>query len=329
MSNQINILVTGGAGFIGSHTCKELAKNNYLPITIDNLSTGRKDSVRWGPFYEGDVADTAFMKSVIQFTKPELVIHFAASAYVGESVQNPAKYYKNNLNGILGMLDACLEEKLLNIIFSSSCATYGIPQTLPITEVEVQRPINPYGFTKLACEQILKDYSAAYGLHSGILRYFNASGADPDGELGEFHDPETHLIPIALQTAYKKRKDMQVFGSNYDTKDGTCIRDFIHVSDLARAHVLATKTLLQNQENFEVNLGTGNPFSVKQVIQSVSKVTGKPVPYELKHARKGDPATLYADTRKAKDILGFEAEIISLEEIIRTAAPWFEAEAAQ
>lgn len=318
-----NILVTGGAGFIGSHTAKLLAGSGFAPVVYDNLSTGHRSSVRWGAFVEGDTLSREGLVAAIEAFDPAAIIHFAASAYVGESVTDPAKYYRNNVCGIQSVLEASRLTGGRPIIFSSSCATYGIPDALPIREGEPQRPINPYGRTKLIAEQMLADYAAAYDMRYAALRYFNACGADLDGELGERHDPETHLIPRAMLAAAGKADCLEVFGDDYDTPDGTCIRDYIHVADLARAHVLAVEHLLAGGGNLVLNLGTGQGTSIREIVEAIGRLTGRPVPVEIKPRRAGDPPVLYADPAEAAARLGFRTLHSDLETIIRTAAPFF------
>lgn len=320
------ILVTGGAGYIGSHTCKALAAEGYAPVVLDNLVVGHRDAVRWGPCIEGDVLDTATVADAIKTHRVEAVIHFAAFAYVGESVLEPAKYYRNNVAGTLSLLDACRGERVDKVVFSSSCATYGIPDSLPITESAPQRPINPYGRTKLIVEQVLADYANAYGSRYAALRYFNAAGADPDGELGERHDPETHLIPLAILAAAGRREALEVFGDDYDTPDGTCIRDYVHVTDLARAHVLALRHLLDGGDSLAVNLGSGNGTSIREVIAAVERVTGRKVPHTIRPRRPGDPPALYADPQLAREKLGFATELSDIDTIVQTAAAFFDLE---
>lgn len=317
------LLVTGGAGFIGSHTCKQLARDGFLPIAFDNLSTGHADAVKWGPLVEGDIRDTEALAAVMRLHQPQAVIHFAASAYVGESVTEPAKYYSNNVEGTLSLLEACRIAGVGSVIFSSSCATYGTAPEMPIVESTAQSPINPYGWTKLIGEQMLMDYAAAYGIRFSALRYFNACGADPEGEIGERHDPETHLIPRALMAATGLLPRLEVFGNDYPTADGTCIRDYVHVCDLARAHVLAARRLLAGGENLKVNLGSGRGSSIKQVLGAIETVVGHAVPVVYRDRRAGDPAELYADASLAREKLGFVAELSDLETIVRTALPWF------
>ncbi|MBZ9711112.1 UDP-glucose 4-epimerase GalE [Mesorhizobium sp. ESP7-2] len=317
------VLVVGGAGFIGSHTSKLLSKQGYEPVVYDNLSTGHREAVRWGAFVEGDILDMARLIAAIEEHKPSAVIHFAASAYVGESVENPAKYYRNNVAGTQSLLEACRLTGTRNVVFSSSCATYGIPGNLPIQEREVQQPINPYGRTKLIAEHMLADYSAAYGLRFVALRYFNACGADLDGELKEAHDPETHLIPRAMMAAAGTIDCLEVYGNDYDTPDGTCIRDYIHVLDLARAHVLAVERLSNDGANLAVNLGTGRGTSIREILDAISRITGRNVPIEMRARRAGDPPALYADPSCAAEKLGFLAVYSDLDTIIRSAAPTF------
>jgi len=321
--NRQAVLVVGGAGFIGSHTAKLLAGQGYDPVVYDNLSTGSAASVRWGPLVEGDILETDRLIATIEAFDPVAVIHFAASAYVGESVENPAKYYRNNVNGTQSLLEACRRTSSPPVIFSSSCATYGVPDHLPIREGEAQHPINPYGRTKLIAEQMLADYATAYGLRYVALRYFNACGADLDGELGEAHDPETHLIPRAMLAAARFIDFLEVYGNDYDTPDGTCIRDYIHVIDLARAHVLAVEHLIRGGGNLAVNLGTGRGTSIKEILDAIGRLTGRQVPVALRARRAGDPPILYADPALAAETLGFRAQHSDLDTIIRTAAPFF------
>lgn len=317
------ILVTGGAGFIGSHTAKLLHESGFSPVVYDNLSTGHQSSVRWGEFVEGDMLSQDQLVAAIRTFDPAAIIHFAASAYVGESVTDPAKYYRNNVGGIQSVLEASRLTGGRPVIFSSSCATYGIPDTLPIREGEMQRPINPYGRTKLIAEHMLADYSAAYGLPYAALRYFNACGADLDGELGEKHDPETHLIPRAMLAAAGKADCLEVYGDDYETPDGTCIRDYIHVVDLARAHVLAVEHLLNGGENLVLNLGTGRGTSIREIVDAIDRLTGRTVPVKMRPRRAGDPPVLYADPSEAAVKLGFHTLHSDLDTIIRTAAPFF------
>ncbi len=317
------VLVTGGAGYIGSHTCKMLAAHGVAPITYDNLVAGHRDAVRWGPFVQGDILDAGRLTATLAEHRPEAVIHFAAFAYVGESVEDPAKYYRNNVAGTLSLLDACRATGVTNVILSSSCATYGIPQRLPIDERERQQPINPYGRTKLMMEEVVADYAAAYGIRYAALRYFNAAGADPDGELAERHDPETHLIPRALMAAAGSIPHLAVFGDDYETDDGTCVRDYIHVTDLARAHVLAADRLAKGGDSIAVNLGTGRGVSIREILAAVERVTGRAVPVVAGPRRAGDPPVLVADPALARRTLGFTADLSDIDTIVRTAAPTF------
>lgn len=323
MTVKTAVLVTGGAGFIGSHACKALHDHGFLPVTFDNLSTGHAHAVKFGPLVEGDVRNSSALAAAIRTHEARAVLHFAASAYVGESMRDPAKYYDNNLGGMIGVLNACQATGIGDIVFSSSCATYGVPKTLPITEQSTQEPINPYGRTKLMCEQMLMDHAAAYGLRYAILRYFNAAGADPDGALGEHHSPETHLIPLALMAASGKGAPLSVFGTDYPTPDGTCVRDYIHVADLAHAHVAALARLQAGEASFAVNLGTGTGISIRQLLDAIARITGQPVPAQYGERRPGDPAALVADPSLARQLLGFEAKHSDLGSILRHAAPWF------
>ncbi|XCN73647.1 MAG: UDP-glucose 4-epimerase GalE [Candidatus Electrothrix aestuarii] len=316
------ILVTGGAGYIGSHTCKLLAQRGYLPITYDNLVYGHSWAVQWGPFIQGDIADTALLDKVFAEHQPEAVIHFAAFAYVGESVQQPEKYYQNNVAGTLALLEVMRRYDCQQLIFSSTCATYGNPQTLPLTEAHPQQPINPYGRSKLMIEQILEDYSSAYELASISLRYFNAAGADLEGQVGEEHDPETHLVPLVIQAALGRRSAIEIFGTDYDTPDGTAIRDYIHVADLADAHVRALEFLEKEKKSLAVNLGTGTGTSVQRIIQAVEELSERKVPVKLGPRRPGDPPTLIASADKAEKLLGWRPQCSAIETIIRSALAW-------
>ncbi|MEM9028954.1 MAG: UDP-glucose 4-epimerase GalE [Pseudomonadota bacterium] len=316
------ILVTGGAGYIGSHTCKALAKAGYVPVTYDNLVQGHEDAVRWGPFEQGSILDRERLDAVIAQHNPTAVMHFAAHAYVGESVSDPGKYYTNNVVGSLTLLQAVRDHGVGRFVFSSTCATYGIPDQVPIREATLQQPINPYGASKLMVEQMLSDFASAHGLDYVALRYFNAAGADRDCEIGELHDPETHLIPLVLDAASGRRPNVTVFGTDYDTPDGTCMRDYIHVSDLANAHVKALEFLEAGNGSSVFNLGIGRGFSVREVIDAVERITGLNVPVLYGDRRAGDPAQLVSDATKARDELGWTPEIPDLDEIIRTAWAW-------
>lgn len=328
MSSQA-ILVTGGAGFIGSHTCKLLSASGYLPVAFDNLCRGNEKSVCWGPLVVGDIRDRDALRQAIDRYRATAIIHFAALAYVGESVDEPADYYSTNVYGTISVLDAARACGVNKIIFSSSCATYGVPEALPVHETSPQNPISPYGRSKLIGEQIIKDYASAYGMKHAILRYFNACGADPDGELGEWHSPETHLIPRVLMAASGLIDEIEVFGTDYDTPDGTCVRDYIHVSDLARAHLKSLMHLEEGGDNLSVNLGTGRGVSVKEILHAVTRMTSKVVPAVYRNRRPGDPATLCADAAKARERLGFVPELSDIDTIVRTAAPFFGLETRQ
>lgn len=326
MLSGVRVLVTGGAGFIGSHACKALAAAGAQPVVFDNLSTGHADAVRFGPLVRGDVRDASAVTAALRDHRIEAVMHFAASAYVGESVVQPGRYYDNNLGGMIGLLAGCAAAGVGRIVFSSSCATYGVPAVLPITEDTPQQPINPYGRTKLVCEWMLRDHAATGALRHVSLRYFNAAGADPEGELGERHDPETHLLPLALLAAAGKRPALDILGTDYDTPDGTCIRDYIHVSDLARAHVLALGHLMAGGDSMALNLGSGQGTSVREIVAAVARITGRAVPLREMPRRPGDPPVLTADIQRAAERLGFSPELSDIDTILRHAAPWFCAE---
>lgn len=317
-----SILVTGGAGYIGSHSCKALAAAGYTPVTYDNLVHGHRGAVRWGPFIEGDVEDRQRLTAVMRDFHVDAVMHFAAYAYVGESVQDPQKYFRNNVTNALMLLDAMRDTSVEHIVFSSTCATYGIPDSLPISEAAPQRPVNPYGETKLMIERALYWYGRAYRFKSCCLRYFNAAGADPDCEIGECHDPETHLIPLALDAALGRRPNIEIFGHDFPTPDGTAVRDYTHVRDLASAHVQALRYLQAGGESVAVNLGTGQGHSVREVIATVEAITGCPVPRLEVPRRAGDPPELVADARYAYRLLGWRPRVSDLETIIRTAWAW-------
>jgi UDP-arabinose 4-epimerase len=322
LKNKGNILVTGGAGYVGAHTCKALAAAGFNPITFDNLSRGHEWAVKWGPFEPGDVTDAERVNEVLERYRPLGVMHFAALAYVGESVQYPGEYYTNNVAGSLCLLQATRSAGIENFVFSSSCSTYGIPNTIPIPEDHKQEPVNPYGAGKLMVETMLRDFDTAYGIRSVSLRYFNAAGADPDGETGEDHDPETHALPLAIMTALRERQRFEVFGTDYPTTDGTAVRDYVHVSDLASAHVMALKYLLVGGQRTALNLGTGRGYSVRELIASVERVSGRTVAVIEAPRRPGDPPELIADAAKASQVLGWVPQYRELDAIVRTALHW-------
>ena len=317
----MNILVVGGAGYIGSHMVKMLGKAGHSVVTYDNLSEGHRAAVTSGKFVEGELIDRMSLERVLRDEEIEAVIHFAASALVGESVQNPAKYYQNNVVATFQLLEAMRTSGVSKIVFSSTCATYGQPDNVPIVETESQEPVNPYGFTKLVIENMLSDYANAYSFGYAALRYFNASGASPDGDIGEDHDPESHLIPIVLQVALGQRAKISIFGDDYPTPDGTCIRDYIHVDDLCEAHLLALEQLGPKSE-IKLNLGTGKGNSVREIIEACQKVTGKEIRTETVGRREGDPAELVADSSLAKQTLNWEPKYTDVERIVATAWAW-------
>jgi UDP-glucose-4-epimerase GalE len=317
-----SILVTGGAGYVGSHACKALARAGYLPVTYDNLSRGHQSAVRWGPLIEGDIADGDRLGAAITEHGASAVMHFAAYAYVGESVGDPGLYYRNNLCGTLAMLDVLRDRGVRNLVFSSTCAIYGLPETVPIPETAPQAPVNPYGDTKLAIERALFWYGQAHQLRWVALRYFNASGADRDGEIGEDHEPETHLVPLVLQAALGRSAAVEIYGTDYPTPDGTAIRDYIHVDDLAKAHLRALERLLAGGEAIALNLGTGRGHSVREVIAAAEAVCGRKIPVRPAPRRAGDPPALVADPSLAAATLGWRAQHSSLDTIVRTALAW-------
>ncbi len=316
------ILIVGGAGYIGSHLNKEISKKGIKTVIFDNLSYGHRDFVKWGTFEQGDLGNIEDIRSVFKKYPIEAVMHFAAFTYVGESVENPQKYYMNNVKNTLNLLQVMLEENVKYFVFSSTCATYGNPVEIPITESHPQNPINSYGKGKLMVETVLKDYSDAYGLKYASLRYFNAAGADPDGEVGELHEPETHLIPLILDVAAGRRENIKIFGTDYDTPDGTCIRDYIHVTDLAEAHILALEYLQNGGESDFFNLGNGNGFSVKEVIETAREVTGKDIKAAEAERRPGDPPILVGSSNKARKTLNWNPQYDDLSKIIETAWNW-------
>jgi len=316
------ILIVGGAGYIGSHTNKMLSNSGYKTIVLDNLIYGHLEFVKWGIFIEGDIADKTILEFIFSNYNIQAVMHFSAFAYVGESVNKPSKYYNNNVVNTINLLDAMVEHNVTNFIFSSTCATFGEPEYIPVDENHPQKPLSPYGKTKLIVEEILADYEVAYGLKHIILRYFNAAGADPDCEIGEDHTPETHLIPLVLDAAMGKRDNISIFGTDYDTKDGTCVRDYIHINDLAKAHMLGLEWMLKNKKSNNFNLGNGEGFSVKQIIDVAKKVTGNNISVNYAERRGGDPATVVGSYDKVEKVLGWKPEFKNIERIIETAWSW-------
>jgi UDP-glucose-4-epimerase GalE len=316
------ILVTGGAGYIGSHTCKLLHKKGYVPVVLDSLVHGHRSFVKWGPFYHGNLHDQSLLQEIFELHQPAAVIHFAAFAYVGESVSHPAKYYENNVGGTLSLLAAMRQQGCKNIVFSSSCAVYGIPTFLPLTEEHRRMPISPYGRSKLMIEEILQDYDKAYNIKSVSLRYFNAAGADAEGFLGEDHSPETHLIPLTISAALGHIDKIEVYGTDYQTADGTAVRDYIHVDDLAAAHILSLEYLDVQGNSNVFNLGTGKGFGVNEIIKIVGKVSGREITVRYGERRAGDPPVLIADAFRANELLGWHASFSDIETIISSAWNW-------
>jgi UDP-glucose-4-epimerase GalE len=317
----LRILVAGGAGYIGSHTCKALARAGHLPVVIDNLSTGNEWAVRWGAMVRGNIGDQELVAKVLRDEKIDAVMHFAASAYVGESMSQPQKYFQNNVVNSLSFLDAMRKTGVTNIVFSSSCATYGKPVYLPLDESHPQIPVNPYGDSKLFVEKVLRWYGEAYGMRWAALRYFNAAGADVDAEIGESHDPEPHLIPLVIQAAMGDRPVVGISGTDYATPDGTAIRDYIHVEDLAQAHILAMQHLASGHQSGAFNLGTGRGYSVREIIAAVERHSGQSVPISEEGRRAGDPDCLVAGAERASQILGWRPSR-GLDSIIATAWAW-------
>ncbi len=318
----MKILVTGGAGYIGSHVCRELEKRGHEVVVFDNLVYGHADLARWGTLVQGDLLDRAVMNSVFRKYEPEAIMHFAAYAYVGESVEDPAKYYRNNVLGSYNLAEAARAHGVEKIIFSSTCAVYGVPEAVPITEDMPLDPINPYGNTKLVIEKLLEDYGAAYGMRSVRLRYFNAAGADPEAETGEDHTPETHLIPLVLDAALGRRGAITIYGDDYETEDGTCVRDYIHVKDLARAHVLALEYLEGGGETTAINLGNSRGHSVREVVEAAKRVTGRDFQVVIGPRRPGDPPALVGSNETAKRVLGWTPQRGEMETILHDAWRW-------
>ena len=319
----MQILVTGGAGYIGSHTCLALAEMGMTPVTLDSLVTGHDWAVQWGPLEKGDVRDTGFVRQVIARHRIEAVVHFAALSLVGESVREPLRYYDNNVGGTLSLLAAMAACGVRKLVFSSTCAVYGVPPGLPIDETMPTAPVNPYGRSKLAAESAILDAAHAGTLDAVVLRYFNAAGADPGLRIGEAHVHESHLIPLAIRAARQQQDPLSIFGTDYDTPDGTCLRDYIQVADLAAAHLAALRFLGEARGGHRVNLGTGVPVSVREVLTAVGAAVGKPVPVIEAPRREGDPPELIAAPEKIKTILGWSAKRSSIEEIVSTAYAWY------
>jgi len=319
--NKATILVTGGAGYIGSHCCRILNERGYNVVVLDNMVKGHPEAVKGFKVYNGDIADASVTDRVFTENKIDCVMHFAAFSLVGESMKEPYMYYQNNVSGTLELLNAMVRNGVKRIVFSSTAATFGEPEKMPITETTAQNPINTYGDTKLAIEHMLKRFGDAYGLQSVILRYFNVAGAHDSGEIGEDHTPETHLIPIILQVANGKREKISIFGDDYPTSDGTCVRDYIHVCDLINAHILAYEYMAKTGESNNFNLGTGGGYSNKEILETARRVTGHPIPSEIAPRRPGDPPALVASSAKAESILGWKRQY-GIEEIIATAWKW-------
>jgi len=319
----MKILVTGGAGYIGSHACKHLLRHGHDVVVYDNLSTGFRELARWGEFEHGDILDEARLRECLRRHRPDGVIHFAALSQVGESVRDPGAYYRNNVGGTISLLDAMRAEGVKRIVMSGTAAVYGQPDHMPITEDFPTEPLNPYGAGKLFMERMLRDHAAACGLNWISLRYFNAAGADPDGETGEMHDPETHLIPRIFMAVSGKIAELELFGGDYPTPDGTCVRDYIHVADLATAHRIALEYLNTGGESGAFNLGTGRGASVKEVLDAAARPCGCPVPFRMAPRRAGDPAELVADPARARAVLGWTPLHSGMDEIMRTAWAWF------
>ncbi len=316
------VLVTGGAGYIGSHCCKAFAEAGWSVVTYDNLSRGWRDAVKWGPLVEGDIADAGTVAAALRQYRPDVVAHFAAYAYVGESVEFPELYYRNNSFGTLVLIEEMLKAGVNRLIFSSTCASYGIPTRTPIDETHPQWPINPYGWSKFMIERMVEDFSRARGLNAVMLRYFNAAGCDPDGEIGERHEPETHVVPLAIEAAIRSGRTFTINGTDFDTRDGTAVRDYIHVSDLAEAHVLGGEKLLRDEGVHVYNLGTGNGTTVRELADAVGRISGQSLAVAFGSRRPGDPPALVAAADKARRELGWVPRRSSIDRIIETALAW-------
>lgn len=318
----MTIFIAGGAGYIGSHTNKILGKKGYETVVFDNLLYGHREFAKWGDFILGDLANREQIRLCFQKYKFDAVMHFSAFTYVNESVMDPAKYYRNNVANTLNLMETMREFKVNKFIFSSTCATYGLPQEIPMDENHPQNPINPYGQSKLMIEKILRDFQIAYGMQYMNLRYFNAAGADPEGEIGEWHEPETHLIPLTMYAALGLREDIKIFGTNYPTPDGTCLRDYIHVLDLADAHIKGLDYLEKTNHSDSFNLGTNRSYSVREVIDRVKEKTGRSFKVVETQRREGDPPALVSSSKKAKDVLHWDPRYSDLDTIIETAWAW-------
>lgn len=318
---ETKILVTGGAGYIGSHTCLALAAKGYVPVVYDNFSSGHREFVKWGPVEDGDIRDRARLREVLALHKPAAVLHFAGLIEVSQSFKEPEAFYDINVGGSLALLQAMMEADIRAFVFSSTCATYGTPTYMPLDEAHPQAPINPYGRTKHIVEQALRDFDLCDRMRSVMLRYFNAAGADAEGRIGEWHTPETHAVPLLIEAALGRRAGFSIFGDDYDTRDGTCIRDYVHVSDLADAHVRAVEYLLNGGETVAINLGTGTGTSVKELVSAVEAVSGRPLPVTKAERRPGDPPLLVASNETARNLLGWEPEH-EIGDIIRSAWTW-------
>ncbi|MDR2050890.1 MAG: UDP-glucose 4-epimerase GalE [Deltaproteobacteria bacterium] len=323
MAQAEKVLVTGGAGYIGSHVCKALAEAGYEPVVYDNLSSGYADFALWGTFIHGDILDTGKLLEAIREHEPAGLIHFAACIEVGESVKAPGRFYRNNVGGTLSVLEAMRLSGLRDLVVSGSCAVYGAPESVPIPEHAPLRPVSPYGASKAMMERLLDDFEAAHGLHTAVMRYFNASGADPEGRIGERHVPETHLIPRVFMAAAGEIPGLALFGDDYPTPDGTCLRDYIHVNDLASAHILALEKLRRGARNLKINLGTGRGYSVLEIVAKSREITGKNIPCTLMPRRPGDSPALVGKVERAAGDLGWTAAFSSLENILGTAWNWF------
>lgn len=322
-SKKKMVIVTGGAGYVGAHACKALKREGYNVVVFDNFGCGHRDFIKWGEYLEGDLLDVNSIDSVFKKYRPDAVMHFAAYAYVGESVEDPSKYYRNNVVGTLNLLDAMKAKGVKYFIFSSTCAVYGVPEVIPLKEDHHLMPINPYGATKAVIERMLNDFDVAYGIKSVSLRYFNAAAADPDCEIGEDHTPETHLIPLVLDAASGRRPHITIFGTDYETPDSTCIRDYVHVADLADVHVKALEYLLSGGKTDVFNIGSGKGYSVREVIEAAKHITGKQIPVMEGARRPGDPPALVSSSEKAEKVFSWKPRYNNIEVIIKHAWQWY------